>query len=107
MPTLDPIIHQPVRLQIMAALNALGDKESLNFTYLKGVTGATDGNLGAHLLKLEESGYLSQERAFVNRKPRTYIRATEKGRASFKEHVEALKNLLEPRRQMNERREED
>ncbi len=96
MPTLDATIHQPIRLQIMAALCALHPDEFLNFTYLRGATGATDGNLGAHLFKLEEAGYLSQDKTFIDRKPRTLIRVTVKGRAAFQEHVAALKALLEP-----------
>lgn len=96
MPVLDSTIHQPVRLQIMAALAVLGPRESVNFTYLRDALQTTDGNLGAHLLKLEEAGYLEQEKSFVNRKPRTDIRVTAKGRAAFQDHVAALKQLLEP-----------
>lgn len=96
MPNLDNTIHQPVRLQIMAALAVLGPKERVNFTYLRDALKTTDGNLGAHLLKLEEAGYLEQEKAFMDRKPRTFIRSTLRGRAAFEEHVAALKSLLEP-----------
>lgn len=96
MPSLDPTIHQPVRLQIMAALVALGTKDRVNFTYLRDALKTTDGNLGAHLLKLEEAGYLVQEKTFQDRKPRTHVHATIKGRAAFAEHVAALKKLLEP-----------
>jgi DNA-binding MarR family transcriptional regulator len=94
---IDTIIHQPLRLQIMSALVALGPKEKVNFTYLRDVFKITDGNLGAHLLKLEEAGYLIQEKIFEDRKPRTYICATDKGRAAFNDHVAVLKKLLEPK----------
>lgn len=96
MPTLDATIHQPMRLQIMAALTALTEEERANFTYLRDALGITDGNLGAHLAKLEEAGYLVQEKSFVDRKPRTFILATARGRAAFQEHVAALRALLEP-----------
>ena len=96
MPELDATIHQPVRLQIMAALAALGAQERVNFTWLRDALKTTDGNLGAHLLKLEEAGYLEQEKVFMDRKPRTFIRATDRGRAAFQDHVAALKSLLEP-----------
>ncbi len=96
MPELDATIHQPVRLQIMSALSALGPKEHVNFTYLRDILKTTDGNLGAHLLKLEEAGYLEQEKVFMERKPRTFIRATLRGRAAFQDHVAALRRLLEP-----------
>ncbi|HEX7928755.1 MAG TPA: transcriptional regulator, partial [bacterium] len=52
-------IHQSVRLRIMAALATLGAKEALEFTRLRELTGATDGNLGAHLTTLENAGYVA------------------------------------------------
>lgn len=94
MPNLDGLIHQPVRLQIMAALAALDKKDRVNFTYLRELLKVSDGNLGAHLLKLEEAGYLMQEKTFVARKPCTFIWATAKGLAAFEGHVAALKELL-------------
>lgn len=87
---IDKIIHQPVRLRIMASLVTLGPKEQVDFTYLRDLLKVTDGNLGAHLLKLEEAGYIDVEKAFVARKPRTFISATAKGHGAFQEHVAAL-----------------
>ncbi len=89
------VIHQPVRLQIMAALVAMGPQDHVNFAYLRDALHISDGNLGAHLQKLEEAGYLIQEKTFVARKPCTYIQATESGRAAFQEHVAALRTLLD------------
>ena len=91
---LNELIHQPARLRLMAALAALEADAQVDFTYLKKLLGFTDGNLGTHLLKLEEAGYLTQEKAFVDRKPRTYIRITPEGRLAFGEHVAALKEIL-------------
>ena len=54
MAELDDIIHQPLRLRIMAALNALPAANGLEFSKLKKLTGATDGNLGAHIETLVE-----------------------------------------------------
>ena len=96
MPELDAIIHQPVRLQIMAALVALGHGDKVDFNYLKDLLNVTDGNLGAHLLKLEEAGYIILEKSFVGRKPRTFVVASDKGRVLFKEHVAALQAILGP-----------
>jgi Winged helix DNA-binding domain len=59
-------------------------------------TEATDGNLGAQLLKLEEAGYVAVEKKFVLRKPRTRYRITEAGRQALTEYVRALKQLLGP-----------
>jgi DNA-binding MarR family transcriptional regulator len=94
MAQLDGIIHQPVRLQIMASLVALDPGEQVEFVYLRRLLKVTDGNLGAHLAKLEEAGYVKVEKTFVDRKPRTFIRATGKGRDAFADHVAALEEIL-------------
>jgi DNA-binding MarR family transcriptional regulator len=96
MDELNELIHQPVRLRIMAALAALDPDLRVDFTYLKRLLELTDGNLGAHLLKLEEAGYLAQEKTFVDRKPRTYLQATPPGRKAFEAHVQALRQILGP-----------
>ncbi|HIQ04782.1 MAG TPA: transcriptional regulator [Anaerolineae bacterium] len=95
MAELDPIIHQPVRLRIMAALTALPEDAQMEFVALRDLLKATDGNLGAHLRKLEDAGYVSIEKTFVARKPRTYISVTPKGRSAFEGHVRALRKILE------------
>jgi len=91
---LDPVIHQPVRLRILSALTALRHGDKLDFVWLRDVLGVTDGNLGSHLLKLEEAGYIDVEKTFVSRKPRTLVRASDKGRAAFQSHVKALKAII-------------
>jgi len=94
MAQLDNIIHQPVRLQIMSSLVSLDKNEQVNFTYLRKLFKLTDGNLGAHLTKLEEAGYIKSKKTFVARTPRTFVRATEKGRDAFVEHIAALKEII-------------
>ncbi|MBN2128657.1 MAG: transcriptional regulator [Sedimentisphaerales bacterium] len=94
MAALDNIIHQPVRLQIMASLISLDLNEQVEFTYLRKLLRVTDGNLGAHLAKLEEAGYVKIDKTFVDRKPRTYVSATGKGRDAFAGHVAALNEIL-------------
>src|SRR5512146_1018969 len=91
---LNEIIHQPVRLRIMAALVALEAGNEVDFTYLRDLLEVTDGNLGAHLRKLEEAGYIAVNKTFVERKPRTFVAATAAGRAVFQEHVAALESIL-------------
>ena len=73
---LDSIIHQPVRLRTMSVLCDLAQDEEVDFTYLKKVLGVTDGNLGSHLLRLEEAGYIRVRKTFVRRKPKTYVWAS-------------------------------
>jgi DNA-binding MarR family transcriptional regulator len=92
---LNEIIHQPVRLRIMAALVVLDAREQLDFPSLAKVLKVTDGNLGAHLMKLEEAGYIRVEKTFVDRKPRTYVNATTKGKLAFETHVAALRKILD------------
>jgi len=94
MALLNEIIHQPVRLQVVSALAALQQDAKVDFTYLKNLLKLTDGNLGAHLMKLEEAGYVTQDKTFVDRKPRTYVHLTPSGRAAFEEHVAALRAIL-------------
>ncbi len=94
MPELNETIHQPVRLRIMAALVALEAGVEVDFTYLRGLLQVTDGNLGAHLRKLEEAGYIAVNKTFVDRKPRTFVSITTAGREVFGEHVAALESIL-------------
>ncbi len=94
MAELNEIIHQPVRLQIMAALVSLEPGNEVDFTYLRDLLDVTDGNLGAHLRKLEEAGYISVNKTFIDRKPRTFVAATIEGREVFREHVTALEAIL-------------
>jgi len=93
MSDIDRIIHAPARLRIMAALTALSPHEELDFPTLSKSLDLTDGNLGAHLQTLEEAGYVKIAKSFVNRKPRTDVSATAKGRGRFEEHVAALREI--------------
>jgi DNA-binding MarR family transcriptional regulator len=91
----DDVIHQPVRLRVMAALTACGPgDEGLDFTQLKKLTGATDGNLGAHLDHLTRAAYVEVTKAFVGRRPRTTVKASVQGRAAFARHVAFLKSII-------------
>jgi DNA-binding MarR family transcriptional regulator len=94
MVALNETIHQPVRLRIMAALVTLEAGNEVDFIYLRNLLEVTDGNLGAHLRKLEEAGYIAVNKTFVERKPRTFVAATAVGRKVFQEHVEALESIL-------------
>lgn len=95
MAQLDNIIHQPVRLQIMSSLVALDAGEQVDFVHLRKILNLTDGNLGAHLARLENAGYIKIDKTFVARKPRTFISVTGKGRDAFGGHTEALKQIIE------------
>ncbi len=88
---LDDVIHSRIRLATMAILAAVDDAE---FTFLRERVQATDGNLGTHLKKLEDAGYVEVEKSFVDRKPVSRYRLTSLGRRAFKEYVARMDRLL-------------
>jgi len=95
MSEINEIIHQPIRLKVMAALFAMESDAEADFTFLRDHLKLTDGNLGAHLEKLESAGYLSVRKAFVGRKPRTFLRLSRAGRRAFEDYVEALRKVID------------
>ncbi|MEA2096230.1 MAG: transcriptional regulator [Candidatus Cloacimonadota bacterium] len=88
---LDAVIHSRVRLAIMIILL---QAESANFTYLKKEIDVSDGNLSTHLRKLEEAKYIKMRKQFENRKPKTTISLTDKGRVALKEYTKNLEGYL-------------
>src|SRR5579863_6539433 len=91
----DAIIHQPLRLRIMAALKGLPRGERLEFVRLKALVGATEGNLGAHLTTLEQAGYIDVEKDFDGKKPRTRVRLARSGRRAFDDYVAYLREIVD------------
>jgi DNA-binding MarR family transcriptional regulator len=89
---LDPIIHSSTRLKILAFLAVV---ESAEFTFLLTQTGLTRGNLSPNLRKLEEAGYVSIQKEFVARIPRTLIRLTPAGRAALQQYSQAMQRVLD------------
>jgi DNA-binding MarR family transcriptional regulator len=91
---LDPLIHVPARLRIVATLAALPDGDTLSFTRLQDVIGLTPGNLITHLRKLEEAGYLASEKTGNGQASRTTVALTRQGRAALESYTTALRELL-------------
>ncbi len=91
---LDPLIHVPTRLRIMATLAALPPDDSLSFTRLQTMIGLTPGNLIIHLRKLEDAGYLSTEKTKNGSAPVTTITLTGAGRLALRAYRAALHDLL-------------
>ena len=87
---LDDLIHSRLRLAVMAVLASV---ERAEFTFLRDQVKATDGNLGAHLRKLEDAGYVTATKRFADRKPVTDYRITPSGRAAFEAYVQHLATL--------------
>ncbi|MDQ2894420.1 MAG: transcriptional regulator [Actinomycetota bacterium] len=92
--TLDPLIHVPTRLRIVATLAALPDGDALSFTRLQDMIGLTPGNLLIHLRKLEEAGYLRSEKTTNGSAPQTMVSLTSKGRTALGAYTQTLRNLL-------------
>jgi DNA-binding MarR family transcriptional regulator len=86
----DALLLSQARLGIVGVLLA---RPSATFPELKELLGLTQGNLGIHLTKLEEAGYVQVAKDFHEKKPRTTCRLTAKGRRAFLRHVESLKEL--------------
>jgi len=91
---LDPLIHVPARLQIMATLSALPEGDALSFTRLQDMIGLTPGNLITHLRKLEDAGYLDTEKSGNGPTSRTSVALTNLGRAALDAYTGALRGLL-------------
>jgi DNA-binding MarR family transcriptional regulator len=92
---LDPVIHAPARLRIVATLAALPDGDALAFTRLQDMLELTPGNLITHLRKLEDAGYLTSATTGNGRASRTSIALTGEGRAALDAYTAALRDLLE------------
>ncbi|MBK7897652.1 MAG: transcriptional regulator [Candidatus Promineifilaceae bacterium] len=91
---IDRAIHAPARLMILALLAAV---DSTDFTLLLTQTGLTRGNLASHLSKLEEVGYITVTKEFVDRVPRTLYRLSEAGQtavATYKANMQQVVALL-------------
>lgn len=89
---IDDVIHQRVRLGIMAVLSEADEAE---FTFIKEHLELTDGNLNRHLQVLEDAGYVSRRRARGSGRSKTWIRATKAGRTALAEHLETLQRLID------------
>lgn len=88
---IDDTLHSRIRLAVAAALVSV---EQADFNFLKEMVKTTDGNLSTHLRKLEEAGYVSSKKRFIQKKPQTTYRITEKGRRALEEYVSTLEKFL-------------
>jgi DNA-binding MarR family transcriptional regulator len=91
---LDPLIHVPARLRIIATLATLPEDDTLSFTRLQNMIGLTPGNLITHLRKLEDAGYLSTEKTGNGSASRTSVALTRQGRTALDNYTAALRDLL-------------
>jgi DNA-binding transcriptional ArsR family regulator len=89
--SIDKIIHEPARLNIMAHLYVI---ESADFLFIMRQTGLTFGNLSAHMSKLEDVGYIEIIKEFIGKKPHTMLKLTEKGKLAFDEYRKQMKQFF-------------
>lgn len=88
---LNKIFDSRIRLGVMSILMV---NEEVSFNDLKQMMDVTDGNLASHITNLEENGYIKVHKGFIGRKTNTTYSITKAGEKAFKEHVEALENMI-------------
>ncbi|WP_121353777.1 winged helix-turn-helix domain-containing protein [Flavisolibacter nicotianae] len=88
---LNKIFDNRIRLGVMSIVSV---NEEINFNDLKQLLEVTDGNLATHLQTLEESGFLKVHKGFVGRKTNTTYAITKAGEKAFKDHIQALENMI-------------
>ena len=94
-PALDPLLHSELRLAVVSLLMSVDEAD---FTYIKEQTGATSGNLSVQIDKLTAAGYITVEKGFKGKMPRTTCRITPLGTEAFRDYVKALKKYISARK---------
>ena len=89
---LDTVVHGPIRLGVLTALRIDGP---LDFTTLKKRLGAADGAMGLHLKKLEDCGYVTCQKAFVGRRPKSTYRIAAAGHTALAKYLEAMQQVID------------
>lgn len=88
---LNPLLHSELRLAVISLLLSV---ESADFVYLREQTGSTSGNLSVQLDKLQKAGYITIEKGFKGKMPRTTCTITQEGITAFEEYVKAIKTYI-------------
>ncbi|MCK9209935.1 MAG: transcriptional regulator [Ignavibacteriaceae bacterium] len=92
---IDEILHSRLRLAILAILSSV---DEIDFTSLCKEVNTTNGNLSAHLKKLENINYISIEKRFVDKKPLTTCKVTENGLKAFQAYLDMVEQLIKQKR---------
>jgi len=93
---LDRLIHERMRLAIVSILAV---RDTLSFNELKQLLGTTDGNLSVHARKLEDAGYVTCEKSFEGRTPRTDYKLTDAGRQALRRYLSHMEALIQATRE--------
>jgi DNA-binding MarR family transcriptional regulator len=91
----DKTLEHRLRLQIMGVLAA---NDSYDFSDLKELLQTTDGNLATHIKALEREKYIVIQKSFIDRKPNTRYKISERGRTAFKKHLDAMEEIIKTQR---------
>ena len=94
-PVLDPVLHAPIRLQLVVLLETVGEGQALTFPQLQELTGATAGNLSTHLRRLEEAGDVAVTKDYDDRIPVSRVRLTRRGRERLATYRQAMRTYLD------------
>jgi DNA-binding MarR family transcriptional regulator len=90
--SIDRLVHEPARLLVLASLYVV---ESADYTFLVRQTGLTWGNLSSHIAKLEGAGYITVEKTFEGRRPKTRLALTPAGRRAVADYRARMKQVLD------------
>jgi DNA-binding MarR family transcriptional regulator len=93
---LDRLIHERLRLGIVSALAGNG---SLTFNELKKILQTTDGNLSVHARKLEDANYITCEKSFEGRTPKTAFQLTDAGRRALERYLDHMESIIRTARE--------
>ena len=91
MKELNPLLHSQLRLAIISILMNV---EEADFVFLREKTDSTAGNLSVQIDKLSTAGYITVEKGFAGKKPRTVCRITDAGREAFEDYVDTLRQYI-------------
>jgi len=87
----DRLIHEPARLVLMSNLYVVDEAD---FVYLSRRTGLTAGNISSHMTRLEAAQYVTIEKTFADKRPRTTYALTKTGRIAFETYRQHVNSLL-------------
>ena len=88
---LNKVFDSRIRLGVMSILVV---NEEVSFNDLKKMMDITDGNLASHMINLEENGFIKVHKGFIGRKTNTTYSITKAGEKAFKDHIDALENMI-------------
>ncbi len=90
-PRFDAVIHPPPRLQVCGLLAAV---DTMDFAAVRDTVGVSDSVLSKHASALENAGYVHIRKGHVGKRPRTWLKLTDQGRAAFAEYVATLQQIV-------------